>query len=72
MQQQKLQLINIYTPPDRAGKMRIFYKLQGILNVGYRTTVCGDFNTITDDKDRIPHKNIPITKDSKLLKKICN
>lgn len=37
----KLGIINVYTPPDRAGKMRIFYKLYELLCVGFNTI----FNT---------------------------
>lgn len=33
--------------------------------------MCGDFNSITDINDRIPIKDIPITRDGKLLKKVC-
>lgn len=71
MERNKIWIINVFIPPDGAGKMRIFYKLQELLNVGY-DIMCGDFDTITDKADRIPFKHIPITKDGNLLKKICD
>lgn len=68
MERNKIWIINVFTPPDGAGKMRIFYKLQELLNVGY-DIMCGDFDTITDKADRITFKQILITKDGNLLKK---
>lgn len=40
--------------------MRIFYKLNEILNLGYNVILCGDFNTITRHYLK-----------GKLLKKVC-
>lgn len=68
VERNKIWIINVFIPPDGAGKMRIFYKLQELLNVGY-DIMCGDFDTITDKADRITFKQILITKDGNLLKK---
>lgn len=69
VERNKIWIINVFIPPDGAGKMSIFYKLQELLNVGY-DIMCGDFDTITDKADRITFKQIPITKDGNLLKKV--
>lgn len=67
----KLRVINVYTPPDRAGKMKIFNKIYELLGVGFNIFLCGDFNTITDIKDRVPVKNMQLTREGKLLKSVC-
>uniref|UniRef100_A0A3B1J3P5 Reverse transcriptase domain-containing protein n=1 Tax=Astyanax mexicanus TaxID=7994 RepID=A0A3B1J3P5_ASTMX len=51
--------------------MKIFYKLYEILLVGFPVILCGDFNTITDLKDRVADNTIHITREGKLLEKIC-
>lgn len=49
-----LRIINVYTSPERVGKMRLFRKLVELLCGGFPIILCGDFNTVTDVKDRIP------------------
>ena len=55
----KIRIINVYTPPDSATKVRIFKKLYELLTVGYYTFLCGDFNAYTDDNDRIAINRAP-------------
>lgn len=71
----KLRIINVYTPPDAATKVRIFKKLYELLVMGYHTVLCGDFNAYTDANDRIPTHPFKLSREGKALKAMsdfCN
>ena len=56
---QKIRIINVYTPPDSATKVRMFKKLYELLTVSFFTFLCGDFNAYTDENDRIAINRAP-------------
>uniref|UniRef100_A0A3Q3WQ38 Endonuclease/exonuclease/phosphatase domain-containing protein n=1 Tax=Mola mola TaxID=94237 RepID=A0A3Q3WQ38_MOLML len=49
----KFRFINVYTAPERTKKMQLFKKLREIVNVAFNLILWGDFNTVTEDQDRI-------------------
>uniref|UniRef100_A0A3Q3VXC6 Endonuclease/exonuclease/phosphatase domain-containing protein n=1 Tax=Mola mola TaxID=94237 RepID=A0A3Q3VXC6_MOLML len=68
---QKFRLINVYTAPERTKKMQLFKKLREIVNVGFNLILCGDFNTVTKDQDRIAATPFQIAREGKLLVEVC-
>uniref|UniRef100_A0A3B1JL75 Endonuclease/exonuclease/phosphatase domain-containing protein n=1 Tax=Astyanax mexicanus TaxID=7994 RepID=A0A3B1JL75_ASTMX len=68
----KLRIINIYTAQDRVKKIQLFNKLKMLLCVGYYVILCGDFNTITDEQDRISGRLCKIGREGKVLKEIMS
>lgn len=58
--------------PIELGKWESLKKQQELLNLDFEIILFGDFNTITASNDRIPYKDQPITRDSKLLKRMWN
>ena len=40
--------------------------------MGFGVILCGDFNVITEENDRITIKDIPLSGDVKLLKNECD
>uniref|UniRef100_A0A3Q3VPJ2 Endonuclease/exonuclease/phosphatase domain-containing protein n=1 Tax=Mola mola TaxID=94237 RepID=A0A3Q3VPJ2_MOLML len=62
----RFRLINVYTAPERTKKMQLFKKLRGIVNVGVNLILCGEFNTVTEDQDRIATP-FQIAREGKLL-----
>lgn len=44
----KMRIINVYTPPDKEMRVKIFRKLHKLLIVGHHTVLCGGFNAYTD------------------------
>ena len=54
LRKQKMRLINVYTAQRDGAKVQLFKKLREVLCGGTCTILAGDFNAITDMKDRIP------------------
>ena len=40
--------------------------------MGFEVILCGDFDVITEENDRIPIKDIPLSRDGKLLEKVSD
>lgn len=70
---QKFRIINVYTAPSRVKKVQLFKKLRELLCVGFNIILCGDFNTVTDAKDRIANSHLKyLNPEGKLLTSVCN
>uniref|UniRef100_A0A3B3DJ71 Endonuclease/exonuclease/phosphatase domain-containing protein n=1 Tax=Oryzias melastigma TaxID=30732 RepID=A0A3B3DJ71_ORYME len=69
---QKIRIVNVYTAPDRSKKVQLFKKVNEIINVGFNVILCGDFNTVTEEKDRISTFPFKISREGKLLADICS
>uniref|UniRef100_A0A3Q4B746 Endonuclease/exonuclease/phosphatase domain-containing protein n=1 Tax=Mola mola TaxID=94237 RepID=A0A3Q4B746_MOLML len=67
----KFRLINVYTASERTKKMLFLKKLREIVNVGFSLILCGDFNTVTADQDRIAATSFQIAREGKLLVEVC-
>lgn len=67
----KFRLINVYTAPDRSKKVQLFKKLPEILCGGQSTILAGDFNTVTDSKDREASTTFKLSREGGVLKEIC-
>uniref|UniRef100_A0A669D7Z6 Endonuclease/exonuclease/phosphatase domain-containing protein n=1 Tax=Oreochromis niloticus TaxID=8128 RepID=A0A669D7Z6_ORENI len=50
---QKFRLINVCTAPERTKKMQLLKKMRHLLECGFNTVLCGDFNMVTEENDRI-------------------
>ena len=68
----KIRIINLYTAQDRARKIQLFNKIKTLLCVGFYVIVCGDFNTVTDERDRIAERSSKIGREGNVLKQIMN
>uniref|UniRef100_A0A8C6U1L7 Endonuclease/exonuclease/phosphatase domain-containing protein n=1 Tax=Neogobius melanostomus TaxID=47308 RepID=A0A8C6U1L7_9GOBI len=69
-QNHKFRLINVYTSQQFKKKCKLLRKMREILTVNYTTIICGDFNIITEEKDRIASTVYKTSKEGKLLKEI--
>lgn len=67
---QKLRLINVYTAQNTHKKCKVLRKIRELLNVSFNVILCGDFNTITDERDRIGKGSFRNTIEGKILKQI--
>ena len=68
LRKQKMRLINVYTAQRDLDKIALFNKLREVLCGGIYTILAGDFNTITDLKDRIPTTNVILNRANKVMK----
>uniref|UniRef100_A0A3P9B483 exodeoxyribonuclease III n=1 Tax=Maylandia zebra TaxID=106582 RepID=A0A3P9B483_9CICH len=69
---QKFRLINVYTAPERTKKMQLLKKMRHLLECGFNTVLCGDFNMVTEENDRIASTIFKESREGKLLTQICN
>uniref|UniRef100_A0A668TGV0 exodeoxyribonuclease III n=1 Tax=Oreochromis aureus TaxID=47969 RepID=A0A668TGV0_OREAU len=68
---QKFRLINVYTAPERTKKMQLLKKMRHLLECGFNTVLCGDFNMVTEENDRIASTTFKESREGKLLTQIC-
>lgn len=71
IKESKIRLINVYTSSDRSKKIQLFKRLPELLCGGQNIILAGDFNTVTDNKDREASTAFKLSKEGKLLKEIC-
>ena len=67
-------IINVYTSQRTADKTKLFRKLQELCFTEHNVVLCGDFNTITEENDRISSSGLPfrISSEGKCLKDVTN
>uniref|UniRef100_A0A668RM93 exodeoxyribonuclease III n=1 Tax=Oreochromis aureus TaxID=47969 RepID=A0A668RM93_OREAU len=68
---QKFRLINVYTAPKRTKKMQLLEKMRQLLECGFNTVLCEDFNIVTEENDRFASTTFKESREGKLLTQIC-
>uniref|UniRef100_A0A3P8RCS1 exodeoxyribonuclease III n=1 Tax=Astatotilapia calliptera TaxID=8154 RepID=A0A3P8RCS1_ASTCA len=53
-------------------KFRLINKMRHLLECGFNTVLCGDFNMVTEENDRIASTIFKESREGKLLTQICN
>lgn len=63
--------LNPVVEQKKEQKKQLLKKLKQLLEVGFNVILCGDFNIVTEERDRIAATPFKATREGKLLAHVC-